>query len=270
MGSDRFPQLLAAIYETSIANKLPTVYPGVGSSVKQLFDYSDFDELVACFGSKFPFVVLNNARTGLFPWHYESVLSALTSGTCAQTVLSELLENRSTIIFQHLHRRSSTCWSIAKSIEEILRPMAVHCNAYITPQNSSGVSPHADQHDTYLIQLGGRKRWKVWQSVDRDPLSPNIVNRQSDYEKLDETNSILNVELLAGDVLAIPRGFVHGNETADAPSSHLTIGIIDPTVRTWLESSIRGRNQVSVRSEVSEERWGKQSVFPLRTRQRVL
>ena len=41
----------------------------------------------------------------------------------------------------------------------------VYCNTYLTPPNSSTVKAHADDRDVFVIQIEGRKKWKVYSEV---------------------------------------------------------------------------------------------------------
>ena len=41
----------------------------------------------------------------------------------------------------------------------------VYANTYVTPPNSQAVPPHADDRDVFIIQLVGKKQWKVYQTV---------------------------------------------------------------------------------------------------------
>ena len=38
----------------------------------------------------------------------------------------------------------------------------VGCNAYLTPPNSQGFAPHYDDIEAFILQLEGKKRWRVY------------------------------------------------------------------------------------------------------------
>ena len=46
-------------------------------------------------------------------------------------------------------------------MEEYFRAVAGN-NIYITPPNSQGFAPHYDDVDAYILQIEGRKRWRVY------------------------------------------------------------------------------------------------------------
>ena len=44
---------------------------------------------------------------------------------------------------------------------------AVQINAYLSPAAAKGLELHFDFHDVFVLQLDGRKRWRVWEPLDR-------------------------------------------------------------------------------------------------------
>lgn len=110
----------------------------------------------------------------------------------------------------------------------VLLVEAVGANAYLTPADAQGFDIHYDNHCALILQLHGSKHWTVFppleelpitrcgQAIPRDQLSAPIV----------ETN------LVAGDVLYVPRGFPHFANSGDSSSLHLTLSL---RTMTWLE-----------------------------------
>ena len=43
----------------------------------------------------------------------------------------------------------------------------VQVNAYLTPPAEQGLDIHFDFHDVIVVQLAGRKRWRVWRPLAR-------------------------------------------------------------------------------------------------------
>jgi hypothetical protein len=106
----------------------------------------------------------------------------------------------------------------------------VQVNAYLTPPAERGLDIHFDFHDVIIVQLAGRKRWRVWPAIPRSqrPVKRGPPVRQPSPEELGD--AILDRVLEPGDCLAIPRGLPHAAETMDVESAHLTIGIM---ALTW-------------------------------------
>lgn len=106
----------------------------------------------------------------------------------------------------------------------------VGCNVYLTPPRSQGFAPHYDDIEAFILQLEGSKRWRVYAprhasaELPREP-SPNFTQ-----EELGEPT--LTAVLTPGDLLYLPRGYVHQGETNDdAHSLHVTVSTYQK--HTW-------------------------------------
>ena len=103
---------------------------------------------------------------------------------------------------------------------------AVQVNAYLSPAAARGLELHFDLHDVFVLQLAGRKRWRVWEPLERTRLpvrtGPQVA--PPTFEELGPTATDRTME--AGDCLYLPRGFPHAAETIEESSSHLTIGLL--------------------------------------------
>ena len=114
----------------------------------------------------------------------------------------------------------------------------VYANSYLTPPNGHAVEAHADDRDVLVIQILGQKTWKVHKKV---PIQFPFDKEQVGKNGIEVPPATLNgglhfgkeVVLQPGDVLYLPRGFVHeaSTETPRAqteqflPSFHATIAI---------------------------------------------
>jgi hypothetical protein len=105
---------------------------------------------------------------------------------------------------------------------------AVHANAYLTPGDSPGFTPHYDTHDVFVLQIAGNKRWRLFEP----PLT--LPHRSQAFMPLGYVlpAPILELDLKPGDLLYMPRGYVHAAETLRGHSAHVTIGV---TVYTWVD-----------------------------------
>jgi bifunctional lysine-specific demethylase and histidyl-hydroxylase NO66 len=125
----------------------------------------------------------------------------------------ELFHTGATIVLQSLHRFWPPLTRLSRDLELALTH-PVQVNAYITPPASRGLGVHHDEHDVFVLQVYGCKRWDV-----HDP---------------DETSGdrLIVAELTPGDCLYIPQRFPHAAWTARTASVHLTVGVV-PT--TWAD-----------------------------------
>ena len=118
----------------------------------------------------------------------------------------------------------------------------VSVNLYVTPPRSQGLDRHQDGHDVLILQVEGRKRWRIWWSDDPPPLDPlpaltfETSNRvRNDYrgtpfggrsvgDREIEGKKEWNLELSPGEMIYVPRGWAHEVWTEESHSAHLTFG----------------------------------------------
>ncbi len=103
----------------------------------------------------------------------------------------------------------------------------VTANVYLTPPNSTGYGPHWDTHHVFLAQVEGAKTWHLHPPVFSDPLDRHrwtaIGFTPEQREQIQREAG--TVTLTAGQVLYIPRGWVHYGHTTRDHSLHITFGI---------------------------------------------
>ncbi|GAX20479.1 hypothetical protein FisN_22Hh049 [Fistulifera solaris] len=86
----------------------------------------------------------------------------------------------------------------------------VGANAYLTPPNSSqGFAPHYDDIEAFCLQLEGKKRWKVYAPLNPESVLPRFSSSDFREEDLVGIQPVLDVVLEAGDMLYMPRGWIH-------------------------------------------------------------
>jgi ribosomal protein L16 Arg81 hydroxylase len=95
-------------------------------------------------------------------------------------------------------------------------------NVYVTPRNSQGFPPHFDAHDVFVLQVEGAKSWRIYPAWEELPCGMED-NEPIPRELLGEP--LREFRLTAGDLLYIPRGYVHEARTTDASSIHATVGV---------------------------------------------
>ena len=103
----------------------------------------------------------------------------------------------------------------------------VGANVYLTPPRASqGFAPHYDDIEAFCLQLEGYKHWKVYAPLNR----AQVLARQSSLDYVEEdlkgaVEPVLDVVLGPGDLLYMPRGWIHQACTTDSKehSLHLTV-----------------------------------------------
>ena len=102
----------------------------------------------------------------------------------------------------------------------------INTNVYITAGETLGFPPHYDTHDILVLQIAGKKLWNVYEPTIKLP----DVTQACDPKGYSPGPRITEIELHAGDLLYLPRGFGHAAATSDSHSAHVTVGI---HVYTW-------------------------------------
>jgi ribosomal protein L16 Arg81 hydroxylase len=101
----------------------------------------------------------------------------------------------------------------------------------LTPASAQGFRVHYDTHDVLVLQVEGRKQWRVW---PHQPL-PHPTRHTPWQRDMVPEGEPVEFTLGAGDALYLPRGVLHDARTqeADGHSLHLTIGLMEPC---WAEA----------------------------------
>jgi|SRR5580704_2301220 ribosomal protein L16 Arg81 hydroxylase len=123
---------------------------------------------------------------------------------------------------------------ILNACEEMYRPLRELCvelerlfhvrvfvNLYAGWRTDNGFQIHWDTQDTLILQIAGRKHWKVWAPTRKYPFRDDLV----DTKILPTEDPIWEGMLEGGGVLSLPRGWWHVAYPIDEPSLHLTVTI---------------------------------------------
>lgn len=140
-----------------------------------------------------------------------------------------------TLILPQLNRRERALADLCRSLEaELSHP--VQTNIYLTPPNAQGFQTHFDNHDVFVLQVEGTKRWRLYDAP------AGMVFRGEHFTPGGYEAGALREELVLspGDVLYVPRGIMHDavNEAADGPSLHVTTGVLAKTWADWLLEAV--------------------------------
>ncbi|KAM5178404.1 ribosomal oxygenase 1 isoform 2-T2 [Callospermophilus lateralis] len=116
---------------------------------------------------------------------------------------------------------SATVWQFLAVLQEQFGSMA-GSNVYLTPPNSQGFAPHYDDIEAFVLQLEGRKLWRVYRP--RVPNEELALTSSPNFSQEDLGEPVLQTVLEPGDLLYFPRGFIHQAECQDGVHSlHLTV-----------------------------------------------
>ncbi|MCG8316080.1 MAG: cupin domain-containing protein [Pseudomonadales bacterium] len=174
--------------------------------------------------------------------------------------LLELFSQGATLVFNQFSRQQPIIQSLKKNIENQLNA-TVLTNLFLSPPHSQGFSAHYDSHDVILLQLHGKKHWKVYESPIKLPLKSQAFGHQRSPSTKGMAQAI-DQTLSTGDLLYIPRGFMHEALTSDETSLHLTLGIhriskLD-LLKDLLEQYALGSAQLRYALPIDFESWPQQ------------
>jgi ribosomal protein L16 Arg81 hydroxylase len=150
------------------------------------------------------------------------------TGTARVERIADEFERGATIVLQALQLQHSPLAEFCRDLEAELGH-AVQANAYYTPASAQGFAVHHDTHDVFCLQVEGEKRWLVYPPVLELPLK----HQKYVPEMGAPGEPVLDVTMRAGDMLYLPRGWLHQAMTSDTASLHLTIGV---NVFTWRDA----------------------------------
>jgi ribosomal protein L16 Arg81 hydroxylase len=192
-----------------------------------LLDESAVDELLSRRGLRTPFLRMAKDGDIVPPARYtRSGGAGATAGDQAadDLVLSQF-DGGATLVIQALHRTWPPLMTFASQLSgELGHPVQI--NAYVTPSQNRGFAAHYDVHDVFVLQVAGRKQWRVHAPVLTDPLrdQPWEQRRTAVAERAQET-PVIDEVLAPGDALYLPRGYLHSAVALGELSIHLTVGV---------------------------------------------
>jgi lysine-specific demethylase/histidyl-hydroxylase NO66 len=171
-----------------------------------------------------------------------------------------------TVIVNKVEDFSPAIARLARAIETEMGAQ-VQVNAYLTPPSAQGFRAHYDTHDVLVAQIQGEKLWKVYGRDSVCPLNELDDDDESYYDRkqprfrphqrqLAPAGDARNerddgdpefwasgaapdeLRLKAGDLLYIPRGWMHEAVTDQVASLHLTIGVYPPLGKDLLHAAL--------------------------------
>ena len=201
-----------------VHRKDPDYYDG-------LFTLEDFEEAI----TRNPdYVKIANAATN----KNASYKGVVTEGL--EAVLGDMRAG-STLVLDQLHHREPKLGLLCRALAAELGHR-FQTNLYLTPSSGKGFKPHWDNHDVFILQTVGSKNWKIEKQRRVFP-GKNDTMSDEDRELRGDLDSFV---LEQGDLIYIPRGFVHAAECGSEPSLHITLGVTAVFWEDLLYAAVRG------------------------------
>ena len=150
-------------------------------------------------------------------------------------------QSGATLIFNQLDRNDASLARFCRTLEHVFS-LRVQANVYLTPPGSQGFGTHYDDHDVFILQISGSKRWRFFQKPIPNPYKGEKYLRGSHTPSNENREYVLR----AGDSMYIPRGLMHEAENyGDQPSLHVTVGLL---AKTWADLMLEALSEVALRN----------------------
>jgi ribosomal protein L16 Arg81 hydroxylase len=160
--------------------------------------------------------------------------------------MTELLRSGATLVLDSVEELNPPLTEFAQRVEKAIEAR-VQVNLYCGWRVYPGFDVHWDGHDVVVLQIAGRKQWKVYGETEPFPLKNSVEAGK----KPPKTDPIWEGVLTDGDLLYLPRGWWHVAIPCDEPTLHLTMGMnhhVGMDLVRWvterLEADVRMRTNV--------------------------
>jgi len=225
----------AADFLDRLPEERPDLCPGIAKDVDRVFSLDAVEQIIVDQGIRPPLIRMVRSGNPV----------ALTSYTNAEkvpdpTLIHRELEGGSTLILNNVSRHWRPVTDFCRRLGYELG-RHVGANAYLTPARAQGHTHHYDTHSSFIVQVYGRKTWRLYRPFLNLPVADSLQElrkrqplSEHDRERIYHGEPDMLFELSAGDVLWLPRGWVHDVFASDSPSLHLTLGIWEVSSRQLL------------------------------------
>ncbi|XP_033115926.1 ribosomal oxygenase 1-like [Anneissia japonica] len=142
-------------------------------------------------------------------------------GRAHAPVVWDYYQNGCSVRFLNPQTFSRPVWKLLSTLQEFFS-CGVGANVYLTPPGSQGFAPHFDDIEAFVVQLEGKKRWRLYSPRSDAESLPRFSSTNFSQDEIGDP--ILDVVLEAGDLLYFPRGIIHQADTPeDSHSLHMTV-----------------------------------------------
>lgn len=156
--------------------------------------------------------------------------------------VARLYQQGATLILPQLQARHRPLADVCRQLEADFS-CPVQTNIYLTPPNAQGFQTHYDNHDVLVLQVEGRKRWRLYDA----PVGVPYRGERFTPGRFAQTDPREELVLEPGDVLYVPRGLMHDavNEGDDQASLHITTGLL---AKTWADFLLEAVSEAALRT----------------------
>ncbi|MEU4777336.1 cupin domain-containing protein [Micromonospora sp. NPDC023633] len=217
----------------------PEVHHGDPAALAALLDVDDVDRLISDQGLPASSVTMTRNNVMAQPGSLVSPdLAAFpdAAGAIDARRVGALLRTGHTLLLMGLHRSWQPLSRFCRLLSaELGHPLYAH--AFLTPPKSQGFAHHWDTEAVFIVQTVGQKTWELHEPYLPDPLPRHRWGRvpvpAAARARFEKGDPFLRVRLAPGDVLWVPRGWIHNGYAEEGTSLHISVGVLQFT-RHWL------------------------------------
>ena len=164
------------------------------------------------------------------------------AGFADRGLVARAYQQGATLIMPQLQRRERPLVQLCRTLEQRFSH-AVQTNIYLTPAGAQGFQTHYDTHDVLIVQVEGRKRWRLYDA----PVGAPYRGERFTPDAVATGDVTAELVMAPSDVLYVPRGLMHDavNADKDGPSLHITTGVL---VRTWADFLLEAVSEAALKS----------------------
>lgn len=133
--------------------------------------------------------------------------------------LNRLLAGGATLILSEVQDMHPPLAALTREFAQLFASEP-NVNLYAAFGRQRGFGPHWDDHDVFILQIAGEKRWLLYGENRRYPLFRDLRPNE-----MRPRRPVARHRLAPGDLLYIPRGHWHDAVADGEPTLHLTVGI---------------------------------------------
>ena len=199
-----------------------------------LLSVDEIDRVVTTLNLHHPDLSMVNARKEIKAAQY-----TYPSGLIDVARFYQGFADGGTMILSQLHMMVPELANYCRALEREFSTR-FQTNIYLTPAgDQQGFKSHYDSHDVFVLQVAGRKKWRIYNT----PVELPLRAQDFDPEVHVAGDVTMEFDLEPGDMCYIPRGIMHAASSDNELSLHITVGII---ARTWSDLLLETLSSVAL------------------------
>ena len=215
------------------------MFPGAAGRFAELVTWPEVDRVLRQHRLDFPRLRLAMDGEAVPAHTYTEMVDTRRTGKVPRlqaAPFTEQLRKGATLVLDSVNEMFEPVAELALRLEHELRER-VQVNLYAGWGKTHGFDVHWDDHDAFILQLSGRKRWRMHGVTRAFPLQRDV-----EQPPVPAGEPIADFILEDGDALYLPRGHWHDVSALGEESLHLTIGFNRATgvdLVAWLADQLR-------------------------------